>query len=247
MPGFGGFGCILLVHAELNPPSRVESIVTLIAVAIPLAWLGLIVQAYFSRSAEQQNVARGVANCRQILEALQKYRDEHQPNGPLGIPVTPAPPQPRTSNEAFRELFKANVLSDESIFGCPQSPYQPDGNHGTAPAFEEALAPGENHWMMTSGLSDSASGSVPLVYENAVTAKWNPEWNADVKAQPAPGRSWSKGIIIGFLDRSASVHALAAGEGPSVPLKNKADTSKNPFTMHGLDWEMLDVARKASP
>lgn len=232
------------MHAEKRTPSRGENLITVVAVAIPAVWMGFIVQAYLRQAAEKQEVASGISNCRQIITAMRIYSAENFEGYDGARPPEGYKP-PASSNEAFRALFTGNILDNETIFGCPHSPYQPDGKIGTAPHFEDALAPGENHWMMTIGISDSASGNIPLVYENAAVAEWNPKWNANARRKPVSGRTWTKGIIIGMNDSSVSLQKLAATEGSEVPLKSLgAGGEENLFTQHD-NFEVLDVARKA--
>lgn len=130
----------------------------------------------------------------------------------------------RTSNAVFRQLFVEDILDNEMIFGCPTGPFTPDGNVGSySPARLEAVKPGENHWAMTAGLSTSAQGTIPLVFENPVTATWPPTWNADAKGSSTRGRAWSRGILIGVNDGSVEFHQLAENRGTSVPLKKSRD------------------------
>jgi hypothetical protein len=231
-----------VVHAEKRAPSRVENLITLVAIAIPAVWLGLIVQAYLRRSAEKQESALGISNCRQIITALRSHSADHDGSLPASGSVEESAGS-GTSNEHFRMLFKEKVLDKEHIFGCPHSPYVPDGKIGTAPHFEDALKAGENHWMVTKDLSDSPGSTVPFVYENAAAAKWNPVWDADTQCKPGPGRTWSKGIIVGLNDRSVSIQKLAAAKGKEVPLKPISEAGKNLFTLHGSDFEVLDIER----
>jgi hypothetical protein len=232
------------VHAEKRPPSRVENWLTVVAVAIPVVWLGFIVRAYMGQAAERQEISQGIANCRKIITAMRIYSSDGGGNYMDNKKTEEGIPIAKTANEAWRVLFQEGLLNDEAIFGCPQSPFVPDGNIGVAPDFKEAVAAGENHWMLTKGLYDSASGIMPLVYENAAVAKWNPKWNANAKRQPVPGRTWTKGIIIGMNDSSVSLQKLAATEGSEVPLRALLDKGETLFTQQGLDWEVLDVVRK---
>ncbi|WP_147263404.1 hypothetical protein [Roseimicrobium gellanilyticum] len=212
----------------------------MVAVAVPAVWLGLIVQAYMNRAAEKQEVAQGISNCRQIITAVYAYASDHR-GGPDGL--SDRQKTSSSSNQAFKMLFAEGILENELIFGCPQSPYQPDGKIGTAPHFVDALKAGENHWMFTPHLSDSPGSSVPFVYENAAVATWNPKWNADAKRRPLPGRTWTKGIIIGMHDKSVALEKLAATEGTEVPLKAMSDNGNTLFTQHGDKFEVLDVER----
>ena len=172
------------------------------------------------------------SNCREILISLKAYTGDHDGRHPDG----------NTSNEAFRELFKAGLLEDERAFTGASSPFEPDNNIGDPPNYEEALVPGENHWAMTRGLKESDSGNTPLVFENPVRAEWPPRWNMDVAGQRKEGRAWKTGkIIIGRNDGSVAVEQLNATHGPEVPLKPDS-TGKDLFEQAG-PHEVLNIAR----
>lgn len=108
-----------------------------------------------------------------------------------------------TSNMAFRELFKSDVVQDERAFRCLRSPFVPDGEIGSAPDFAKALEPGENHWMLVAGLSNESPGRTPLIFENALDTSWPPKWRPGFFMHPVRGRSWrGKKIVVGFNDGS---------------------------------------------
>ena len=228
------------------PPQKQRfSIVQLIFVVIAVALVTLFLLRFLDmgRFTEKRDIARGVSNCRQIIASLRIYASERDGGGHTNRNQNAGP---ETANEFFRVLFREETINDESIFGCPHSPFVPDGKFGNDPDFNDALAPGENHWMVTKGLSDSAPGSIPLVYENAAVAMWNPEWNADAKHKPVPGRTWSSGIIVGMNDNSVTIQRLAAEQGAEVPLKNLPGSDKNLFTQHDSEdgsenFEVLDI------
>jgi hypothetical protein len=172
------------------------------------------------------------SNCRQILMTLMAYAGDHDGHYPEG----------ETANDAFRELFKAGLWDDERAFTVSLSPYEPDNNIGEAPAFEQALKPGENHWAMTRGLTDEASGNAPLIFENPTQASWPPVWNADLAGKKEPGRAWKSGkIVIGRNDGSVAAEPLSSDRGPAVSLK-KDSTGKNLFEHIG-PHEIMDVAK----
>lgn len=231
------------MQREKRPISRAENVITLVAVAIPAVWLGFIVHAYRNRAAEKQEVAQGIANCRQIISAMRSHASDHGGSIPDASGQPTVAGDPDTANERFRLLFQEGVLDKEHIFGCPQSPYVPDGTIGAGPHFSDALKAGENHWMVTKDLADSAGGTVPFVYENATVASWNPKWNADTKRKPAPGRTWTQGIILGLNDGSVFLQKLASLEGSEVPLKANPDAGENFFTQHGNAFQVLDIER----
>lgn len=74
-----------------------------------------------------------------------------------------------TSNDAFRELFRAGLIDDERLFymeGCAWcGGKKPDGVIGTIEnGFAEAVGKNENHWAYTSGLNLKTSpANTPLV------------------------------------------------------------------------------------
>ena len=193
-----------------------------------------------------RDMAMGLSNCQQIMKAIRSYNAEHTGGSYSdeydflrGKHVT-------SSNSYFKEaLIKTGYVIDESIFGCPVSPYVPDGNLGAAPDFAQALEPGENHWIVTSGVSDSAGGMVPLVYENAARCAWPPKWNADARNQPVRGRAWSKGIILGMNDGSVSLWRLERDKGAEVGLRAKAPYEADIFTLQNFSsgepgWDVLN-------
>jgi hypothetical protein len=230
----------------MHRQKRRISIVEIVAVVIAVALLGFFALSFIQSGgfSEKNDIARGVSNCRQIITSIRIHSSDHggcYPDNDRDVNADLS-----TTNKYFRMLFQAGSINDESIFGCPRSPYKPDGKIGTAPDYNDALAPGENHWMATEGLSDSASGSIPLVYENAAVAEWNPAWNADIKGRPAPGRTWKRGIIIGMNDSSVAIQQLATSKGSEVRVKELGE-GKNLFTQHdsedGDTFGILDIER----
>jgi hypothetical protein len=204
---------------------------------IALCLLASVIISYLGHTGRRGNITIGISNCRQIITAMRIYSSDHG-----GHYSDAALANPRKSNEAFRALFQAIAIDNELLFGCPMSPFVPDGDIGTAPDFKQALEAGENHWAMTKGLDDSASGSIPLVFENPVVATWPPKWKPGARATKARGRAWANGIIVGMNDSSVGIQPLQSKTGTEVTLKemNNGD-GKNLFTQHGTDWTILDV------
>ncbi len=201
--------------------------------------------APFSRIAAKGNITKAISNCRQIITTLRLYSSDNGGNYPDGVNS-----KVRTSNEAFHMMFVGGQADSEMIFGSPQSPYQPDGKIGDPPDYREALKPGENHWAMTRGLNDSASGTYPLVFENPAEASWPPKWDTNVVSVPKPGRVWKGGkIIIGMNDSSVALQTLESDKGGLVGLKPLAAGSKaNLFSQNdpakdGLQIGVLNVER----
>lgn len=176
---------------------------------VPIAILASLAVPTFSKIQEKGNQTKAINNARQIIIGLKLYAADNNGKYPDKLKNGSSASD---SNTAFRELFINGALENESIFGCPASPYVPDGNIGTAPDYREALKPGENHWAMTGGLNDSSSGAIPVVYENTSSgAAWPPTWNTAIPGRRSPGRTWSGGkVIIGFNDGSVELVRLGA-------------------------------------
>lgn len=156
------------------------------------------------------------------------------------------------ADQAFRLLFQSGLLGTESGssqqedpfgFGCPNSPFVPDGNIGTEPDYEEVLKPGECHWCITKGLRDDSAGNAPLIFENPNGHTWPPVWNCDAANQPVPGRAWRGGlVIIGRNDGSNNTEQLSATHGTQVGLQTNAE-GKDLFTHWKPDGDFLPVER----
>ena len=196
-------------------------------------------------AAEQEDEAKAltrcVANGRQIVLAIRLYGADHQGAYPdFDVPTA------TDSNTVFRQLFVGGALEDERIFGCPNSPFTPDGDSGQAPNFAPALAPGENHWAVVRGLNDSSPGSVPLVCENPVSDTWPPLWNADAAGKAEKGRCWMGGkIVVGRNDTSVDVLKLSSDKGPKVPISPEIDPFLKASEKYGAnEFVVLDVAVK---
>ena len=186
-------------------------VVTIIAI---LAGLAVPTYTYVQMLANQ---TRGVSNARQIIVSMKLFSKEHSSQYPDSVPNPQNGTLAQNANDAFRFLIQEKIVPDERIFGCPAG-YNPDGSIGMSPGYATALMPGENHWAMTAGLTDTAVGTMPLVYENPAVPSWPPLWNADLAGRIGPGRTWSGGrIIIGRNDGSAAVETLADVKGMVGP------------------------------
>jgi hypothetical protein len=177
-----------------------------------------------SRFSARGNITTGIANCRQIVLALNLYAYDHD-----GFYPDSTLENPKSANEVFRILFQEGTIESEAMFGCPLSPFVPDGNIGYAKNRSQALAPGENHWALMRDLTEHSSGNIPLVFENPVIATWPPKWNPDAKGTPVRGRAWSTGIIIGFNDGRAQIVPIASKKGTEVGLEPDSETGKDLF------------------
>lgn len=142
-----------------------------------------------------------------------------------------------TSNMAFRELFKSDIVQDERLFRGVRSPFIPDGEIGSASAYPLALQPGENHWMLVAGLSNESPGRTPLIFENALDTSWPPKWRPGFFMHHVRGRSWrGKEIYVGFNDGSTI----------PVPLKKQGDYLTLPDdVLQGLPpLKVLDIEER---
>ncbi len=187
---------------------------------------------------EKGSIAKAISNCRQIITALRFYASDHEgkyPDSKL--------PNTHISNEVFRELFKDGQADSEQIFGSPSSgDGRPDGNIGEKPDYAEALKPGENHWAMTRGLTDSDPGNIPLVFESPSDPTWPPKWNPEYAGTTKPGRTWSGGkVIIGFNDGSVSAMKLESAKGRDVGFAPRPDGTQVFPIIPGRKFEVLDV------
>lgn len=189
------------------------TLIELLVVITIIAILASLAVPTFGRIQERGNITKGISNARQIITALRIYSSDHNGNYP-DVAATSAEPDPdnpvdaSSSNGIFKTLFTEQILDNEMIFGCPVSKFgNPDGKVGAD--GKDALMANENHWSFTTGASDSASGSLPLVYENGVSDVWNPTWDPQAAGTTAKGRSWSGGkVIIGQNDSSVALQQL---------------------------------------
>lgn len=162
----------------------------------------------FVRTAVPGAMTRAVANCKKVANAVQLFASDNSGAYPDSVRASMT-----SSNDAFRQLFIRGVANNEMFFGCPTSSLGPDGNIGRYPDFEECLKPGENHWAMNLGLSDSASGRIPLIFENAINSDWPPRWklSKNIARSRAPGESWpTNRIIVSLNDGSVMSVPLSA-------------------------------------
>ncbi|HSI63414.1 MAG TPA: hypothetical protein VLE43_09855, partial [Candidatus Saccharimonadia bacterium] len=183
--------------------SRTEWVVGSLAILA----LGLTMSAAFGNPiTRRMNQTKAYSNCRQIILAMRIYAADHQ-----GV-YPDAAANAKTANEAFRQLFKDQVLDSEAIFGCPESMFVPDNVIGKAPDFSDAVKPGENHWAMTADITDSSSGSTPLIYENPAKAEWPAKWQPSGGPARSKGQAWEdNSIVVGLNDGSAQAMKLLPG------------------------------------
>jgi len=167
----------------------IELLVVMTIIAV-LAGLGFTA---FNRAREQARVTEAIQNLKgNIYTAMLQYANDNNDRFPDrrqdGTPVA-------DSNEAFRQLFINQYLTDESAFKVGSSPAEIDGDLGLAPNYPNALESGENHWEMLAGLRSTDRGSFPMVWENSVSGSWNPTWDPSLSAG-AKGRTWSGGRVL---------------------------------------------------
>lgn len=219
------------------------TLIELLVVITIIAILASLSMAAIGKMGERGQITKAIANCRQIIIAIRLYAADEGGRYPDQDSSEPA----STANIAFRTLIRSGSLEDEKIFGCGVSKYVPDGNLGSAPEYEEAVKPGENHWMMTADLSDSSPGGIPLIYENAVATGTDPTWNADAAGRNVRGRTWSGGkVIIGTNDSAVEPMKCEATKGSSVKLKPLGQEGKNLFTQYtegdsAVEFKILDI------
>lgn len=220
-----------------------------------LLLLALIVFPSGARISIRGNITKTVSNARQICTALKIYAAEHDGRYPDYMM-----PEANTSNDVFRELFRAGAIDNEMIFGAPSSASHPDGKLGDAPLFPNALEPGENHWAFTAGLSQEDAGAIPLIWETPMDSSWPPKWNRSKADRSEKGRSWPRsenparpgGVVLGFSDGRALLYPLEESTRTPASLKelegppHPADFDKGPFggalESKGRTYRVLDVA-----
>jgi hypothetical protein len=172
-----------------------------------LGWV--LIGTLLSMISRESVQSPGVSNCKQIILALKyfakdwgaAYPDVHFP-------------ELKSANQVFRELFKAGVVPDERIFGCPESMFNPDNDIGPPPNFEKALMPGECHWMLLKNQTDVSHPRTPILIENSLNASWPPKWDVSQSwwsgaTNKNRGRAWKgRQIIVARNDGSVAVEKL---------------------------------------
>ena len=215
------------------------TLIELLVVITIIAILASLAVPTFAKIQERGNQVKGINNAKQIITTLKLYSADNSGAYPMGDVS-----KPTTSNDAFVLLFKAGVADSEAIFGCPGSEYGvQDGNLGASPTYPNALETKENHWVTVNGITDSASGAMPLVWECATDATWDPSWNADAAGKTTKGRTWSGGkVIVGTNDGSVAALPCSSSKGTAVKLKNLGTGSQNAFSVQtATGLTVLDV------
>ena len=146
-----------------------------------------------------------LADCRQIMAALNLWAEDHEGTYPEGP----------TANAAFRQLLVDDAIQDERPFSVSASPFNCDNNIGQYPDLQFALQPNENHWMMIAGKNVKSLAVEPVIFENALNASLPLQWDRKHAGQPIRGRTWRDGkIVVGFTDRSATLIQVSKPNNP---------------------------------
>lgn len=231
------------------------TLIELLVVITIIAILGSLAMSQFTNAQKTANQMKGVSNVKQIIIALKQFSAQNNsiyPDGMGNMQQQGGGAQGgggvTNSNDAFRNMFIEGIVTDERIFGCPGGYNTRDNNSvGVAPAFSDAVKPGENHWALTANQTDGTVGNMPIVYENTATQSWPPQWNVDLAGQVAPGRAWAGGqIIVGRNDGSAEIVQLAQKKGMSGP---RASNGMDMFTQaspQGVVLNCIPVGGAAS-
>ncbi|MCB1279769.1 prepilin-type N-terminal cleavage/methylation domain-containing protein [Prosthecobacter sp.] len=191
------------------------TLIELLVVITIIAILASLAVPAFTMVQTQGNQMKGVNNCKQIILSLKQFSKDNNSAYPDSVANPMTGGIAASANDAFRFLVMEQIVTDERIFGCPAGYNTIDNNSiGQAPTYGQALLPGENHWAMTAGQTDTTVGNMPIVFENPIGNSWPPNWNADAAGQIKPGRTWPGGkIIIGRNDGSVAVEALNGKKG----------------------------------
>jgi hypothetical protein len=212
------------------PILRFAKTAIIMVALVLLLGVGVTIQNRMVSAAER---SEAVSHCRKIIIGLRLFSSNCAGNYPNSVTASSGAMERDVldSNEAFRELFKGGYLEakDEMLFGCPHSPFKPDGEIGKAPLYLDALAKGENHWALTAGLYEYMPGDYPLVFENPADANNPPRWNADAAGKAEPGRCWPGGsVVVGFNDCTVRWMPLKANTGSRVELQPPPRNRENP-------------------
>ncbi|MDZ4404925.1 type II secretion system protein [Prosthecobacter sp.] len=217
------------------------TLIELLVVITIIAILASLAVPAFTMVQTQGNQMKGVNNCKQIILSLKQFSKDNNSQYPDSVTNSMTGGVAATSNDAFRFLIQEQIVQDERIFGCPAG-FNPDNNLGTAPGYGMALTPGENHWALTAGQTDTTQGNMPMVFENPVSSGWPPQWNADVAGQIKPGRTWPGGkIIIGRNDGSVAVEALNGKRGTVGPKVMAGGMDTFTQASQGIPQRVLNV------
>jgi hypothetical protein len=225
------------IRQSFNAVDGELSIKTGLFIGYPMLFFSCLAGPVFCAISEAGERTRAINNCRQIVVCLKIHASDGS-----GSYIDERTRKITNSNDAFHVLFTKGIISDERVFGSSYSPFQPDGYIGEEPDYIEALKPGENHWAMTKGLSDSSPSNMPLVFENPSESTWPPKWNAESEPRSKPGRAWPGGkVIVGMNDGTVHAHKLTAPIGTNLELA--PDAEGKPIFPPTPKYEILNVAK----
>lgn len=215
---------------EKYPVARLSRLLSWGIAIVIVALLGGFGMTYLGIMEVRANQTESHRRCRSIIAALRVYAGDQGGLYPDGIDQAIT-----TSNEAFRTLFREELIENETVFSLRGLA---DGDIGQAPDHAEALEPGENDWAMTKGLSDLSPGGTPMIFIAPVAASWPPVWDAKtVAACRSPGK-----VVIGFNDSSVQTDGFLRSGTTSLRPATDED-GKNVFTRAAAKMEILNVER----
>jgi competence protein ComGC len=159
----------LITHvafAAMNKPPRSQGFTRkeLLVSFVIVSCLAFYLVRSISQHELRGKTKTAALTARGIHSLLVAWAQDHNGNFPAA---------PQSSNEAFRELFKAGLVDSEPSFAIPRDAWHkkspsgngkgPDNLIGTAPDFPQALMPGECAFAYVSGLSDKSSPQLPIL------------------------------------------------------------------------------------
>lgn len=185
-------------------------VIILWLLAIAPGYVGwLKVKAYRT----QTILASDASEIQALLRSWATKHGEHLPDSGLDSPAT--------ANQVFRRLFQDGIATSETCFGGHDSPYVPDNHIGVAPDYAQAVARGENHWMLVAGQKlphRPGSAPIPLFFENALAPTWPPIWQETWLPNSNRGRTLDGKIIVTYTDGSVHwVKLVKTPQGLTLP------------------------------
>lgn len=190
-----------------EPPKKRRGCLKWGAITVLVLWLIAILIPAVKGTAKSNGQGKAVANCKQIMLALEQWSHDNglaYPDGWAGSDNL------KSSNQVFRKLFTDGIIMDERVFTCPTSMFTLDNDLGYPPTYDKALAPGECHWMLLKRQTGMALGKTPLIIENSLNTSWPPKWDVSPPKQLRKrAQAWrGRQIIIGRNDGSVQVERL---------------------------------------
>ena len=188
--------------------------IELLVVITIIAILATVATPMIGKARLTARVIPATKNVQSILTYMALYSGENGGLYPEGVPGG-------SSNEALRELFpdtcdveKIFYIQSDRMFCNPKQ--APDEKFGQGDSdIEDALAAGENHWAFVSGLTDSNSGSTPVLADGFTSG--------NIGEYEDKSHVWTKlnKAIVGYLDGSAAAvklknNIIPAPDGPNL-------------------------------